>query len=71
MNPPIYRLNQYVNNAYWGRDHETVDRLTKQAEERINGLFDAIAHGDPMHRAWLRLAISNHFHGKPIPKEFS
>lgn len=30
-------------------------------------LFDAIAHGDDVHRAWLKEAIDNHFAGKPVP----
>jgi len=32
-----------------------------------NSLYDAIAHGDADHRAWLRAAIAAHFAGEPIP----
>lgn len=30
-------------------------------------LFEAIAHGDAAHRAWLRSAIAAHFAGQPVP----
>lgn len=29
-------------------------------------LFDAIAHGDEAHRAWLKQAIDDHFAGRPV-----
>lgn len=32
-----------------------------------DGLFDAIAHGDGEHRAWLKAAIDAHFEGEPVP----
>lgn len=35
--------------------------------ERIETLFDAIAHGDEEHRAWLKEAIDCHILAKPIP----
>lgn len=35
--------------------------------ERRATLFDAIAHGDDEHRAWLREAIDAHFAGQPVP----
>jgi hypothetical protein len=37
------------------------------AERREIGLFDAIAHGDGEHRAWLKEAITAHFAGEPVP----
>lgn len=36
---------------------------------RVTTLFDAIVHGDPKHREWLRAAIIDHFEGKPIKQE--
>jgi hypothetical protein len=39
----------------------------RSLERRIDSLFDAIAHGDEAHRAWLREAIEAHFSGKPVP----
>ena len=30
-------------------------------------LYDAIAHGDDVHRAWLKAAIGAHFAGLPVP----
>lgn len=33
---------------------------------RIETLFDAIKHGDEVHRAWLRQAIDDHFSGRPV-----
>lgn len=41
----------------------TIERLHSPHET----LFDAIKHGDEVHRAWLREAIENHFGGKPVP----
>lgn len=38
-----------------------------RTKEVIQGLYDALAHGDEEHRAWLREAITAHFSGKPIP----
>lgn len=35
--------------------------------ERRNTLFEAIAHGDDEHRAWLKEAIDAHFAGNPVP----
>jgi hypothetical protein len=37
------------------------------AERWERGLFDAIAHGDDEHRAWLKEAITAHFAGEPVP----
>lgn len=31
------------------------------------GLFEAIAHGDDLHRAWLKEALDCFFAGKPVP----
>jgi hypothetical protein len=35
---------------------------------RIATLFDAVAHGDDEHRAWLREAIDAHFNGAAMPE---
>lgn len=35
--------------------------------EKYETLYDAIAHGDEEHRAWLKEAIDNHFSGLPVP----
>ena len=35
--------------------------------EKVPTLFDALAHGDEAHRAWLKTAITNHFAGVPVP----
>lgn len=40
-----------------------IERLASAHET----LFDAIKHGDEVHRDWLREAIANHFSGKPVP----
>lgn len=34
--------------------------------DRIGSLFDAIAHGDEKHRAWLKSAIECHFAGEAV-----
>lgn len=33
-------------------------------------LFEAIAHGSPEHRRWLKEAIDNHCTGKPVPETY-
>ena len=33
---------------------------------RISTLFDAVAHGDDEHRAWLKQAIDDHMAGRPV-----
>ncbi len=40
---------------------------TGRAAELKDTLFDAIAHGDETHRAWLKEAIACHFAGRPVP----
>ena len=42
--------------------------LGKVAAARIATLFDAIAHGDDEHRAWLRQAIEDHFAGRVVAR---
>lgn len=53
--------------ASWAELWDTQDRL-KQLRRRVDTLFDAIAHGDESHRAWLKKAIEDHFAGKPVTK---
>jgi hypothetical protein len=49
------------------RVHPRASKAVLQA--RIHSLFDAIAHGDNKHRAWLRNAIEMHFDGFAVPPE--
>lgn len=35
--------------------------------EQVGSLFNAIAHGDEDHRAWLKEAIDAHFTGEAVP----
>lgn len=53
-----------------GCPHETIDRLQSLANvgRRAKTLFDAIAHGDEQHRAWLKKAIEDHFAGRPVER---
>lgn len=58
--------------ATWKARAETAE----VAQQRAEGLFDAISHGDTVHRAWLKQAIEDHFAGRPVsraalPKEAS
>lgn len=39
-----------------------------QMSEKIESLFDAIAHGDEDHREWLKEAIYCHFEGAKVPE---
>lgn len=34
----------------------------------VSSLFDAIAHGDDDHRAWLKQAIDDHMAGRPVQR---
>jgi len=53
---------------------EAAERLLA-ALEKVGGpekaLFDAIAHGSPEHRAWLKKAIDDHFAGRPVRHEIT
>jgi hypothetical protein len=40
---------------------ERLDIKLVMAQCRIETLYDAIAHGDDAHRAWLKDAITKHF----------
>ncbi len=37
-------------------------------DSAVTSLFDAIAHGDEVHRAWLKRAIDDHFAGRPVKR---
>lgn len=39
-----------------------------ELRDRRDTLFDAIAHGDEKHRAWLKQAIDDHFAGRPVKR---
>jgi hypothetical protein len=39
-----------------------------EAETRAATLFDAVAHGDEAHRAWLKKAIEDHFAGRAVER---
>lgn len=45
---------------------EYLERQGDKQRARIATLFDAIAHGDEKHRAWLKQAIKDHFAGRPV-----
>jgi hypothetical protein len=60
------RLTTAAMNAYYWRDAEALQRVVRQVEERTETLFAALAHGDEIHRAWLKEAIEAHFAGKPV-----
>lgn len=54
-------------------DDNWITAATKRAREierleRIDTLYDAIAHGDEAHRAWLKQAITDHFAGRPVDR---
>lgn len=53
--------NVYGTSELWST---AADELIK----RIPELFDKIAHGEPGHREWLKLAIEAHFLGLPMPE---
>lgn len=71
---PDYFAYQFVNQ--WAellcREIEDLrfknSRLTEQLqqEDRIDTLFEAIAHGDQVHRDWLKKAIEDHFSGEEV-----
>jgi dihydrofolate reductase (trimethoprim resistance protein) len=48
----------------------TVARLLAERDAmqaRVEGLFDAIKHGDAEHQDWLRMMIRDHFSAEPTP----
>jgi hypothetical protein len=47
---------------------EAVMAAVAEAETRAATLFDAIAHGDEAHRAWLKKAIEDHFAGRAVER---
>jgi hypothetical protein len=69
---PDYFAYQFVNE--WGeklcREIEMLRvknaRLEEEVrrEDRIDSLFEAIAHGSEDHRRWLKEAIEAHFRGR-------
>lgn len=58
-----------VVNAYYAHDRPALDFALLKHLARCDSLYDAIAHGDDNHRAWLKQAIENHFAGKPVQPE--
>lgn len=46
-----------------------IKRLKSVADKKAEDLFNAIAHGDEKHRAWLKAAVDAFYQGKPIPEE--
>ncbi len=42
-----------------------VARALLRLNSRVETLFDAIAHGDDAHRAWLKAKIEEHIHAAP------
>lgn len=47
---------------------QLMQTLIERLQGRIDTLFEAIAHGDEDHRAWLKEAITAHFAGGPVPE---
>jgi hypothetical protein len=52
-----------------GRREEQQREEIVRLRQRDASLFDAIAHGSPEHRAWLKKAIEDHFAGRPVEAE--
>ena len=40
----------------------------REAADKIETLYDAIAHGDDAHRVWLKQAIEDHFAGRAVAR---
>ena len=49
----------------WRDRFERSDADLAEVNGKVNTLFDAIAHGDEKHRAWLKQAIKDHFERQP------
>lgn len=43
----------------------------EQMDAQVRSLFEAIRHGDEKHQQWLRLAIIDHFEGRPVQREIT
>jgi len=51
-----------IKNQVDDSDEETT-------KSRVHTLFEAIAHGDDKHKAWLEKAIKQHFAGQPVDRQ--
>lgn len=59
----------YALGIAGGKDCPTGDfEVALAVIKQIPTLFDAIAHGGPEHREWLKQAIECHFQGLPMPE---
>ena len=63
------RCNDELNQSAteYARKFYEANRSITELNAKRDSLFDAIAHGDADHRAWLLEAINAHFGGKPVP----
>lgn len=43
------------------------EQARQELQDKINSLYDVLAHGDDDHKAWLKKAIDAHFSGQPKP----
>lgn len=50
------------------KEHQAFEDGQKALQNKINSLFDVLAHGDEAHRNWLKSAIESHFSGNTMPK---
>ena len=54
---------------YWHLAHVIsghIEHKEALSHRRVDGLFEALAHGDDEHRAWLKQAIADYFAGQPV-----
>lgn len=64
----IRKLRLTASHGWVGLGFAFFKKAAGEAADKIESLYDAIAHGDEKHRAWLKQAIEDHFAGKPVQR---
>jgi hypothetical protein len=65
----IAQFEDFLNEERTQAVKDAIEDGEVVSSEKVDTLYDAIAHGDEGHRAWLKEAIEKHF--EPAPTETS
>ena len=76
MRRGIFRIDGPAIGEFLVASDDLAERITRAlnaayaaGRELVDSLFDAIAHGDDEHRAWLKKAIDDHFAGRVVERQ--
>jgi hypothetical protein len=61
----IYEFEDFLNEERTQAVKDAIEDGEVVPSEKVDTLYDAIAHGDEGHRAWLKEAIEKHFNAPP------